>query len=558
MVRTIEMNSFECYTKNILEYTLPFLVVFSGLNLIGGNRLVLFDPDWNPAVDKQAAARCWRDGQKKRCFTYRFLATGTVEEKIFQRQLSKEGLQSVVDDKEQVNELSTKDLRNLFNLRQGTPSDTHDKLKCERCKIIHDNAELEAAKVLPKKLLKCSELLDEICTLEDATFFMKPLDPTEYGRSKEEYEKLVKQPIDFESVRKKLCQSVENSICYKSITLFAKDVNRIFANVMKVWSPSEEISMAARRLQAIWLEKWTYLVPVLMTLKDCDSSDQQTYIVDNKSSDLDELLQTCATVNNERSDDYQEQIGMPDEENMRHWSHHYSTDTVDDPVFRAAMRGTDSVSFVFGLEVTWSLIQERQQEQEERLAMAALNCIQEENGDEQEDEEETKPSASLLNQQSTELDFDDVVPNVVSSESKSSLQDDDDSSEDSQSMDIGNEHDQRSKSDSSGMNDSVLSDDGDDPQVLDTLGKTDRPNQYVTVSDNAASDTSSVATKKKRPSEESGIGDLSTSVKDSSADLDSDIWSCSTCTFRNQDSVKKCIMCTARRPKAVTTKKPRS
>ena len=51
---------------------------------------------------------------KKICFTYRFLATGLVKEKIFQRQLSKEGLQSVFDDKEQVNALTTRDLENLF------------------------------------------------------------------------------------------------------------------------------------------------------------------------------------------------------------------------------------------------------------------------------------------------------------------------------------------------------------------------------------------------------------------------------------------------------------
>jgi SNF2 family DNA or RNA helicase len=47
-----------------------------GLNLIGANRLVLFDPDWNPATDKQAAARVWRNGQTKHVYVYRLLATG--------------------------------------------------------------------------------------------------------------------------------------------------------------------------------------------------------------------------------------------------------------------------------------------------------------------------------------------------------------------------------------------------------------------------------------------------------------------------------------------------
>ena len=53
-----------------------------GLNLIGANRLVLFDPDWNPANDKQAAARVWRDGQKKRVYIYRMLCAGSIEEKV--------------------------------------------------------------------------------------------------------------------------------------------------------------------------------------------------------------------------------------------------------------------------------------------------------------------------------------------------------------------------------------------------------------------------------------------------------------------------------------------
>merc|ERR1712127_526509 len=104
----------------------------------------------------------------------------------------------------------------------------------------------------------------------------------------------------------------------------------------------------------------------------------------------------CALIDNERGEDYQEQLGMPDEENMRSWSHHYNTDTVDDPIFRAAMRGFDSVSFVFGLEVTWSLIQQRQQEEEERQAAEELQRLQE--------MEELNPSSSKDDDESSSDD----------------------------------------------------------------------------------------------------------------------------------------------------------
>ena len=49
-----------------------------GLNLIGANRLVMFDPDWNPANDDQAMARVWRDGQRKQCFIYRLIAVSAL------------------------------------------------------------------------------------------------------------------------------------------------------------------------------------------------------------------------------------------------------------------------------------------------------------------------------------------------------------------------------------------------------------------------------------------------------------------------------------------------
>ncbi|KAF9013902.1 DNA repair protein, SNF2 family [Cyathus striatus] len=107
-----------------------------GINLIGANRLILFDPDWNPAADQQALARVWRDGQKKECFVYRFISTGTIEEKIFQRQANKQALSSaVVDEKEDTERhFSLDSLRQLFIFNENTLCDTHDTFKCKRCK----------------------------------------------------------------------------------------------------------------------------------------------------------------------------------------------------------------------------------------------------------------------------------------------------------------------------------------------------------------------------------------------------------------------------------------
>ncbi|KAK8954966.1 DNA repair and recombination protein RAD54 [Platanthera zijinensis] len=66
-----------------------------GLNLVSANRVVIFDPNWNPAQDLQAQDRSFRYGQKRHVVVFRFLAAGSLEELVYSRQVYKQQLSNV-------------------------------------------------------------------------------------------------------------------------------------------------------------------------------------------------------------------------------------------------------------------------------------------------------------------------------------------------------------------------------------------------------------------------------------------------------------------------------
>ncbi|XP_044743885.1 DNA repair and recombination protein RAD54B-like, partial [Chrysoperla carnea] len=132
------VQDFNKTNSNIFVFLLSARAGGVGLNLTGASRLILYDSDWNPATDLQAMSRIWRDGQSNQnVFIYRLITTGSVEEKIFQRQIFKTGLSgAVVDPSNTTNgiKLSHDDLKDLFQLNFESNCLTHDLLNCAcRC-----------------------------------------------------------------------------------------------------------------------------------------------------------------------------------------------------------------------------------------------------------------------------------------------------------------------------------------------------------------------------------------------------------------------------------------
>ncbi|XP_077438587.1 DNA excision repair protein ERCC-6 [Vanacampus margaritifer] len=112
--------------KSIFVFLLTTKVGGLGVNLTGANRVIIYDPDWNPSTDTQARERAWRIGQTQQVTVYRLLTAGTIEEKIYHRQIFKQFLTNrVLKDPKQRRFFKSNDIYELFTLadpdeKQGT------------------------------------------------------------------------------------------------------------------------------------------------------------------------------------------------------------------------------------------------------------------------------------------------------------------------------------------------------------------------------------------------------------------------------------------------------
>ncbi|NXW47612.1 ERC6L protein, partial [Nyctiprogne leucopyga] len=128
--REKRINAFQS-SKDYSVFLLTTQVGGVGITLTAASRVVIFDPSWNPATDAQAVDRAYRIGQKENVVIYRLITCGTVEEKIYRRQVFKDSLirQTTGDKKNPFRYFSKQELRELFTLEDTRTSATQIQLQ---------------------------------------------------------------------------------------------------------------------------------------------------------------------------------------------------------------------------------------------------------------------------------------------------------------------------------------------------------------------------------------------------------------------------------------------
>ncbi|MGN1326678.1 MAG: DEAD/DEAH box helicase [Clostridia bacterium] len=88
----------------------------TGLNLIGADMVIHYDPWWNLSAENQATDRTYRIGQKRNVQVYKLITKNSIEEKIYELQKRKETLIDNMLSTNQtfISKLSKEDIMSLF------------------------------------------------------------------------------------------------------------------------------------------------------------------------------------------------------------------------------------------------------------------------------------------------------------------------------------------------------------------------------------------------------------------------------------------------------------
>ncbi|NGX57920.1 MAG: RNA polymerase-associated protein RapA [Chlamydiae bacterium] len=107
-----EFNEDKC----ILVFLVSLKAGGTGLNLVGADTVIHYDPWWNPATEDQATDRVHRIGQTANVSSYKLVTLGTIEEKILEMQNRKRGLVTKVisSDEEAMSKLTWEEVLELL------------------------------------------------------------------------------------------------------------------------------------------------------------------------------------------------------------------------------------------------------------------------------------------------------------------------------------------------------------------------------------------------------------------------------------------------------------
>ena len=102
---------------NIKVFLISLKAGGTGLNLIGADMVIHYDPWWNVSSENQATDRTYRIGQKKNVQVYKLITKDSIEERIYELQEKKAELAKSLLSTETtfINRLTKEDIMSLFD-----------------------------------------------------------------------------------------------------------------------------------------------------------------------------------------------------------------------------------------------------------------------------------------------------------------------------------------------------------------------------------------------------------------------------------------------------------